>query len=162
RRPGLGHRLHLRLPHAGYAQAGRGMARGIRLARDPFLGFPDAAQAVRRVDLPEVPPGGHRRPAGHEAPGGLSADREVWLHRLPKATPPADFCEPPAKTDPAKGKELFLQKGCMACHQHRPYVASPVVPTDPQQADRKEANPDYKPDPATTYDPKMFPESVRP
>ena len=38
-----------------------------------------------------------------------------------KSTPPADFVDPPAKSDPARGKELFLQKGCMACHSHRPY-----------------------------------------
>ena len=49
-----------------------------------------------------------------------------------KSTPPADFVDPPAKTDPAKGKELFLQKGCLACHQHRPYQAAEV-----QLADRE-------------------------
>ena len=38
-----------------------------------------------------------------------------------KSTPPAEFVDPPAKTDPKRGKELFLQKGCLACHQHRPY-----------------------------------------
>ena len=63
---------------------------------------------------------------------------------------------PRRKTDPPSGKELFLQKGCLACHQHRPYEASSVQP-----ADRKSINPDYKPDPAATYDPKNFPESVR-
>ena len=47
-----------------------------------------------------------------------------------KSTPPADFVDPPAKTDPAKGKELFLQKGCMACHQHRPYQEADVQPSD--------------------------------
>ena len=44
----------------------------------------------------------------------------------------------------------------MACHQHRPYDAASV-----QEADRPFLNPDYKPDPALTYDPKTFPESVR-
>ena len=33
-----------------------------------------------------------------------------------KSTPPAEFVDPPAKGDAARGKELFLQKGCMACH----------------------------------------------
>ena len=40
----------------------------------------------------------------------------------PRARLPPDFTDPPATTDPAKGKELFLQKGCLACHQHRPYA----------------------------------------
>ncbi len=73
-----------------------------------------------------------------------------------KSTPPAGFVEPPAKTDVAKGKELFLQKGCMACHQHRPYQSG-----DLQQLDVRAANPDYKPDAALTYDPKGFPASVQ-
>jgi cbb3-type cytochrome oxidase cytochrome c subunit len=73
-----------------------------------------------------------------------------------KSTPPADFVDPPAKPDPARGKELFLQKGCMACHSHRPYAKSEVQP-----ADEKKWNDDYKPDPKATYDPSQFPESVR-
>jgi cbb3-type cytochrome oxidase cytochrome c subunit len=73
-----------------------------------------------------------------------------------KSTPPADFIEPPAKTDPAKGKELFLQKGCMACHQHRPYAEADI-----QLADKGSINKAYKPDPAATYDPQNFPEKVR-
>jgi cbb3-type cytochrome oxidase cytochrome c subunit len=72
-----------------------------------------------------------------------------------KSTPPADFVDPPAKTDPARGKELFLQKGCLACHQHRPYQSSEL-----QAADQRSANPDYKPDPALYYDPKGFPAAV--
>ena len=53
------------------------------LARDPSLGRADAAHPVPRVELPEVPPPGDRRPAGREAPGRLRADRQVRLHRLP-------------------------------------------------------------------------------
>lgn len=70
--------------------------------------------------------------------------------------PPADFVEPPAKGDPAKGKELFLQKGCLACHAHRPYEKGEI-----QVADRNAINPAYHPDPATTFDPSGFPDSVR-
>ncbi len=73
-----------------------------------------------------------------------------------KSTPPAEFVDPPAKTDPAKGKELFLQKGCMACHQHRPYQTA-----DLQLRDRNAANPAYKVDPALTYDPKNFPAAAQ-
>ncbi len=72
-----------------------------------------------------------------------------------KSSEPAGFLDPPAKTDPAKGKELFLEKGCMACHQHRPYQ-----PGEVQQADRDSINPDYKPDVAATYDPQNFPASA--
>jgi len=50
------------------------------------------------------------------------ADAEVhaMTHYLfAKSTPPASFVEPPAKGEPEKGKELFLQKGCLACHAHK-------------------------------------------
>jgi cbb3-type cytochrome oxidase cytochrome c subunit len=73
-----------------------------------------------------------------------------------KSTPLAEFVDPPAKTNPAHGKELFLQKGCLACHQHRPYSQD-----DLQQLDRDQANPEYKLDPSLTYDPKGFPASVQ-
>jgi cbb3-type cytochrome oxidase cytochrome c subunit len=71
-----------------------------------------------------------------------------------KSTAPANFVEPPVKTDPAHGKDLFLQKGCLACHQHRPYDKV-------QDADQNSKNPNYKIDPALTYDPSTFPATVR-
>ena len=205
-----------------------------------FWDYPDAPQAVHRVELPEVPPPGDRHPPGQEAPGGLPADRQVRLHGLPhdrrrglvrprsdrraarsgptsrtsarrtprsgsssgspiphafrpdsrmprfygltnnddkedwpknyaeihaithylfaKSTEPAEFVDPPAKTDPAKGKELFLQKGCLACHQHRPYQTG----RDPAAGSTRTANPDLQArSPPLTYDPKGFPASVR-
>ena len=55
----------------------------------------------------------------------------------PRAPRPPDFVDPPGQDRPGQaGKELFLQKGCLACHQHRPYDASMV-----QQADRENAQP---------------------
>lgn len=85
------------------------------------------------------------------------AEIQAITHYLfARSTPPEDFVAPPAQTDAKRGKELFLQKGCLACHQHRPYDASSV-----QVADRKSLNPDYNPDPAATYDPKNFPDAVR-
>ncbi len=85
------------------------------------------------------------------------AEANAIAHYLfAKSTEPAGFVDPPAKTDPAKGKELFLQKGCMACHQHRPYQKDEV-----QEADRDAVNPAYKLDPSLTYDPQNFPASVR-
>jgi cbb3-type cytochrome oxidase cytochrome c subunit len=85
------------------------------------------------------------------------AEIQAITHYLyTRSTPPDDFAPPPAKTDAKRGKELFLQKGCMACHQHRPYA-----PSDVQQADHGNSNPAYKPEPAATYDPVNFPESVR-
>jgi cbb3-type cytochrome oxidase cytochrome c subunit len=96
-----------------------------------------------------------------------NSDKEDWpknyaeanaiAHYLfAKSTEPAGFVEPPAKTDPARGKELFLQKGCLACHQHRPYS-----PDEIQPADKDFANKDYKPDAALTYAPANFPAAVR-
>ena len=73
-----------------------------------------------------------------------------------KSTPPAEFVDPPAKGDPSKGKELFFQKGCLACHSHKGYDKSEVQP-----ADLGSLNPKYAPDKAQTFDPTGFPESVR-
>ncbi len=51
----------------------------------------------------------------------VAAEVHSMAHYLfAKSTPPVEFVEPPAKesgTD--KGKELFLQKGCLACHAHK-------------------------------------------
>jgi cbb3-type cytochrome oxidase cytochrome c subunit len=81
------------------------------------------------------------------------AEIQAITHYLfARSTPPEEFVAPPAQTDAKRGKELFLQKGCLACHQHRPYETGSV-----QEADKKS----IKPDPAATYDPKNFPESVR-
>jgi cbb3-type cytochrome oxidase cytochrome c subunit len=62
-----------------------------------------------------------------------------------KSVPPADFVEPQAKdgkdanappaqasTDATKGKELFFQKGCMACHSHKEF-APETFPASVQQ-----------------------------
>ena len=83
RRAGVGDRLHLRLARA-QRPGGEGALGGeVPLARDPPLGRADAPHPVPPVELPEVPPPGDRRPAGRQAPGGLPADRQVRLHRLP-------------------------------------------------------------------------------
>lgn len=91
-----------------------------------------------------------------DIPKGDAEVQAITHYLFTRSTPPADFVDPPAKTDPKHGKELFLQKGCLACHQHRPYAPDAV-----QQADADHRNPDYKPDPALMYDPMTFPESVR-
>ena len=39
-----------------------------------------------------------------------------------KSTPPAGFVDPPARGDAGRGKDLFFQKGCMACHAHKEYA----------------------------------------
>jgi cbb3-type cytochrome oxidase cytochrome c subunit len=82
--------------------------------------------------------------------------QSITHYLFTRSTPPEGFVDPPSKTNSQHGKELFLQKGCLACHQHRPYDPGAV-----QQADREKLNPQYKPDPAAMYDPKAFPESVR-
>ncbi|WP_165220820.1 c-type cytochrome [Aquisphaera insulae] len=85
------------------------------------------------------------------------AEIQAVTHYLfARSTPPENFEATPASTDPKRGKELFLQKGCLACHQHRPYDAASVQP-----ADRDHLNPAYKPDPSTMYEPGSFPEAVR-
>jgi len=101
--------------------------------------------------------------AEEDLPKSYAEIHAIAHYLYSKSTPPADFTDPPAKTDPVKGKELFLQKGCLACHQHRPYrLPSQHDDGDLQHADRDFANPDYKkPDPALTFDPKGFPASVQ-
>jgi len=94
--------------------------------------------------------------APEDWPKNYAEIHAITHYLFAKSTPPTEFVAPPAKTDPARGKELFLQKGCMACHQHRPYQAAEL-----QQLDRKSANPAYKPDPAGTYDPQGFPAAVQ-
>jgi cbb3-type cytochrome oxidase cytochrome c subunit len=44
-----------------------------------------------------------------------------------KSTPPSGFTDPPAKGDASKGKDLFLQKGCLACHQHKAFDPSTIA-----------------------------------
>ena len=94
--------------------------------------------------------------AKEDWPKNYAEIHSITHYLFAKSTPPDDFVDPPAKPDPSKGKELFLQKGCLACHQHRPYEAANLQP-----ADRKDANPDYKLDASVTYDPIGFPAGVR-
>lgn len=85
------------------------------------------------------------------------AEIQAITHYLfSKSKPPADFVDPPAKSDAKRGKELFFQKGCLACHSHKPYTATEV-----HEHDRKKLNPAYKPDASAMFDPGSFPESVR-
>jgi len=84
----------------------------------------------------------------------------ITAYLLAKSEPPADFVDPPDEPDAERGKELFLQKGCLACHQHRPYQ---TTGEDSEIAirDRAAVNPDYELDPEETYDPEVFPEAAR-
>jgi cbb3-type cytochrome oxidase cytochrome c subunit len=70
------------------------------------------------------------------------------------STPPEGFVDPP-QGNPENGKTLFFQKGCMACHQHRPYERSDIPSA---WRDRFQAGVD----PAQTFDPKTLPEGARP
>lgn len=76
-----------------------------------------------------------------------------FLHAL--STPPDSFVDPPANADPEKGKALFLQKGCMACHQHRPYA-----PEEFPAFVRDQVAPGV--DPALTYAPSTLPAPAQP
>jgi cbb3-type cytochrome oxidase cytochrome c subunit len=94
--------------------------------------------------------------APEDQPKNFAEIHAITHYLFAKSTPPPEFTDSPAATDPAKGKELFLQKGCLACHQHRPYAEKDI-----QLADKKSTNPAYKPDPALTFDPSNFPASVQ-
>ncbi len=78
----------------------------------------------------------------------------ITHYMFTKSTPPEGFTDPPAATDPAKGRELFLQKGCLACHQHRPYTEEDIRRPDKSA----EKNPAYKVDPA---EPATLPAAVQ-
>jgi cbb3-type cytochrome oxidase cytochrome c subunit len=91
-----------------------------------------------------------------DIPKGDAEVQAITHYLYTRSTPPDGFVDPPAKTDPARGKELFLQKGCLACHSHRPYEKESVQP-----ADLEHRNTAYKPDPKATYAPSNFAESVR-
>lgn len=84
----------------------------------------------------------------------------ITAYLLAKSGAPADFVEPPDETDEERGKELFLSKGCMACHQHRPYKTT-GEDSEIAARDLKAINPDYELDPDDTYDPEVFPEAAR-
>jgi cbb3-type cytochrome oxidase cytochrome c subunit len=99
---------------------------------------------------------GNNNSAKEDWPKNYAEIYAITHYLYTKSTPPADFTEPSAKTDPAKGKELFLQKGCLACHQHRPYAEADI-----QLFDKGSINRAYKLDPAATFDPQNFPEKVR-
>jgi cbb3-type cytochrome oxidase cytochrome c subunit len=94
--------------------------------------------------------------AAEDWPKNFAEIYAITHYLYAKSTPPADFTDPPAAADPAKGKDLFLQKGCLACHQHRPYAEK-----DLQPADKRSSNPAYKPDASLTFDPAMFPAAVQ-
>jgi cbb3-type cytochrome oxidase cytochrome c subunit len=98
--------------------------------------------------------------SNNNAPGDQpKTDAEIHAiveYLFAKSTPPAEFVDPPAQTDPARGKTLFFQKGCLACHSDRSYEPGSI-----QLADRKSINPAYKPDASLLFDPSGFPESVR-
>ena len=80
----------------------------------------------------------------------------ITQYLFAKSTPPAGFADVPAKSDPKHGKDLFLQKGCMACHSHKPYQPSEVQPTD-----LKNVNPAYVSSRPAAFDPEKFPAAVR-
>lgn len=58
----------------------------------------------------------------HDQPLSNAEIRSITHYLYAKSTPPEGFVEPKTKGDPAKGKELFFNKGCMACHAHKDYA----------------------------------------
>ena len=87
------------------------------------------------------------------------ADAEVHAlveFLISRSTPPERFIDPPAEGDAEAGRNLFLQKGCLACHSNRPYAESdlPSSLVEPFNAN-------YQVSESATYPPEMFPEAVR-
>ena len=66
--------------------------------------FYDVTNNTAKIDQPKV-----------------AAEVHAMTHYLfTKSSPPTDFIDPPVKeTSVEKGKELFFQKGCLACHMHK-------------------------------------------
>lgn len=63
----------------------------------------------------------------------VNAEVQAITHYLYTMSAPPDkdhFIDPPAKGDAAKGKQLFLQKGCLACHKHKDFDSS-TLPANP-------------------------------
>ncbi|OJW08773.1 MAG: hypothetical protein BGO49_08250 [Planctomycetales bacterium 71-10] len=109
-----------------------------RWIKNPFA-FRPGARMPRYFGLDDDQPGDAAR-----------ADAEVHAivrYLTAKSEPAAEPPAPPEEPDADRGKETFLKKGCLACHQHRPYES---------------ADPSSRPDPADTFDPSVFPESARP
>jgi cytochrome c2 len=75
---------------------------------------------------------------------------------LTTSTEPEGFVEPPAESDADRGKALFLEKGCLACHANRSYTTDDLTPSLGEAL-----NPAYSIAPEKTYGPEAFPEEVR-
>lgn len=71
----------------------------------------------------------------------VNAEVHAMTHYLfARSSPPTQFVDPPAESNAERGKDLFLQKGCMACHAHKDYGPE-SFPADV----RKYASADYGP-----------------
>src|SRR5262245_30685601 len=78
----------------------------------------------------------------------------ITFYLFEVSTPPENFVDPP-QGDAEKGKALFLQKGCLACHSHRPYTRDDI----PRSLLGPETKVNPGPDPASTYDLAAFPDT---
>lgn len=94
----------------------------------------------------------HNNSARNDWPKSHAEIQAITHYLFKTSTKPERFEMRSEKGDPARGKTLFAQKGCLACHAHRPYETAEV---------KGEPNEKYKIDPKSTYDPSNFPESVR-
>jgi cbb3-type cytochrome oxidase cytochrome c subunit len=90
------------------------------------------------------------------------AEIHAVTHYLFAHSTAPEFDEPPAENDPARGRQLFLEKGCMACHSAAPYQASDLPPSLARTADGQPAfNAAYRLDTEGLFPPDTFPETVR-
>ncbi|GIW86769.1 MAG: hypothetical protein KatS3mg108_1093 [Isosphaeraceae bacterium] len=90
------------------------------------------------------------------------AEIHAITHYLFRHSTAPEFVEPPAANDPARGRQLFLEKGCLACHSTTPYQASDLPPSLARRPDGRPAfNGAYQLDVEALYPAESFPESVR-
>jgi cbb3-type cytochrome oxidase cytochrome c subunit len=86
----------------------------------------------------------------------VAAEVQAMTHYLfAVSTPPTGFADVSSGGDAERGKSLFFQKGCLACHAHRPYKAEDLAPEL-----RSKFQPG--PDPAETFAAETLPEAARP
>ncbi len=90
------------------------------------------------------------------------AEIHAVTHYLFSNSTAPDFTEPPVENDPVRGKQLFLEKGCLSCHAVNSYESGDLPSSLALRADGESSfNPAYQLDPEGLYPPDYFPEAVR-
>ncbi|MDG3005574.1 c-type cytochrome [Paludisphaera mucosa] len=125
-----------------------------RWIKNPHAFRPDT-RMPRYYGVDDVIPG--------DAPKSDAEVHAMVRYLTAKSEPAADAPGPAEAPDPDpdRGKQAFLRKGCLACHQHRPYRTEGPT-SEVALRDRKFVDPAYRPAVDATFDPSVFPEPARP